>query len=309
MEAGVFQVVALTGGGDGAHIADVLHHGGQGQGHDGHRRGEEHPAVQVRAAEQTEQRILELEGEPDPGSVDQRLDLDRVHDLHPVDLADGGHCVGTHHAQQDGDDFDHSLAPDVAAHHNGDGDEGDGPVGSAVGDGGGAEGQADTDDDGAGDDGREVTHDPFGAKDAEQGGKQDIHQSGQHDAEAGVGQHLRVGDCVAIAVGEHGGDGLIAADEGEGGAQEGGDHPLGQKVEQQSAQPGEEQGGGHGQPGEGGDQHGGSEHGEHVLDAQDQHFGAAQLAGIIDALVWIHSFVLPSQLLVVFCAEKKTINR
>ena len=62
-------------------------------------------------------------------------------------------------------------------------------------------------------------------------------------------------------------------------------------------------------PGEGGDQHGGSEHGEHVLDAQDQHFGAAQLAGIIDALVWIHSFVLPSQLLVVFGAEKKTINR
>ena len=155
----------------------------------------------------------------------------------------------------------------------------------------------------------EVAHDPFGAEDAEQGGQQDIHQPGQHDAEAGVGKHFRVGDGVAAAVGEHGGDGLIAADEGEGGAQEGGDLALGQKVEQQCAQSGEQQGGGYGQPGEGGDQHSGAEHGEHMLNAQDQHFGTAQLPGVIDALVWIHSFVLPSQLPMVFCAEKKTINK
>ena len=57
------------------------------------------------------------------------------------------------------------------------------------------------------------------------------------------------------------------------------------------------------------DQHGGAEHGEHMLDSQDQHLGAAQLAGVIDTLIWSHSLVLPSPLLVVFCAEKKTINR
>ena len=80
--------------------------------------------------------------------------------------------------------------------------------------------------------------------------------------------------------------------------------PLVRKWNSSVPSPANSRGGGYGQPGEGGDQHSGAEHGEHMLNAQDQHFGTAQLPGVIDALVWIHSFVLPSQLPMVFCAEK-----
>ena len=205
--------------------------------------------------------------------------------MHAGDLADDSHAVGAHHTQQNGDDLYHALAPDVAAHHNGDGDEGNGPVIPAVGDGGGGEGQADADDDRAGDDGGEVAHDLLGAEHLKEGGENYVHQPRQSHAEAGVGQHLGVGGAVL----QHGGDGLIAADEGEGGAQEGGDLPLGEEVEQQGAQTREEQGGGHAQPGEGGYQHGGAEHGEHVLHAQDEHFGSSQLPGIINGLILRHS--------------------
>ena len=232
MEAGVLEVVALTGGGDGAHVADVLHHSGQGQGHDGHCRGQEHASVQIGAAEQAEEGVLKLEGQADPGGVGQGLELSRVHGVHAGDLADDGHGVGAHHAQQDGDDLHHALAPYIAAHHNGDGDEGNGPVVSAVGDSGGGEGQADADDHGTGDDGREVAHDLLGAEHLKEGGQNHVHQTGQRHAEAGVGEHLVVGGTVL----QHGGDGLIAADEGEGGAQESRYLALGDKVEQQGAQ-------------------------------------------------------------------------
>ena len=116
VEAGVLEVVALTGGGDGAHVADVLHHGGQGQGHDGHRGGEQQTGVQVGAAEQAEEGVFKLEGQADPGGIGQGLELGGVHGVHAGDLADDSHTVGAYHTQQDGDDLHHALAPDVVAH-------------------------------------------------------------------------------------------------------------------------------------------------------------------------------------------------
>ena len=298
MEAGVLQIVALAGGGDGAHVADVLHHGGQRQRHDGHGGGHQHAGVQVGAGEQAEQGVLKLEGQAQPRGLDY---LGEVHIA-----ADGTHHIGGDDAQQDGDDLDHALAPDVAGHHDQNGHQSDGPVGAAGIDGGLGQGQADADDDGAGDDGGEVAHDRLSAEHLEQGGQDHIHQAGAGHAEAGVGQHLGIGDGgVAGGVGQHGGDGRVAADKGEGGAQESGDLHLGQEVEQQGAQACEQQGGGDGQAGQRGDQHCGAEHGEHVLDAQDQHLGGAKDAGVINGVILIHLSFLPSSFQI-YTTQKKT---
>ena len=170
MEAGVLQVITLTGGGDSADAADVLHHGGQGQRHDGYSGCEQQPGVHIRAAEQAKQSILKLEGQADPGSIQQSLNFGWVHNLHAGDLAQSGHTIGAHHPQKDGDNLYHTLAPDIAYHYNGDGDKGDGPVGTAVGNGGGGEGQSNADDNGAGNNRGKIAHDRLGAEGFEESG-------------------------------------------------------------------------------------------------------------------------------------------
>ena len=85
---------------------------------------------------------------------------------------------------------------------------------------------------------------------------------------------------------------------GKGGAQEGGHLKLGAHMEKQGAHAGKEQGGldGQGQSvalDQNGHQHGGPKHGKHVLKAQNQHLGQAQLPGVADGLVVVH-FVLLS---------------
>ena len=47
VQAGVLDVVALTGGGDGGHVADVLDHGGQGQRDDGDDGGQQQVRVEI----------------------------------------------------------------------------------------------------------------------------------------------------------------------------------------------------------------------------------------------------------------------
>ena len=69
-------------------------------------------------------------------------------------------------------------------------------------------------------------------------------------------------------------------------------------MEKQGADAGKEQGGldGQGQPvalHQNGHQHGGPKHGKHVLKAQNQHLGQAQLPGVTDGVGVVH-FVLLS---------------
>src|SRR5699024_7230851 len=45
VQSRLHQVVALHGGGDGAYVADVLHHGGYGQRYDGDAGGDEHAGI------------------------------------------------------------------------------------------------------------------------------------------------------------------------------------------------------------------------------------------------------------------------
>ena len=89
----------------------------------------------------------------------------------------------------------------------------------AVIDGGGGEVQADGDDDGARDDGREEAHDLLRAEGPDQRRQHRVDKTRAGHAEAGVGQELRVGEGIV----DQGGDGGVAAQEGEGGAQEGRD--------------------------------------------------------------------------------------
>ena len=189
---------------------------------------------------------------------------------------DQRHDVRAYHAQQDGDDLDHALAPDVGHDDDGDGHQGQPPAGGGVVDRGAGEVQTDE-------------HDLLGTHQLEQQGQHQIQQTRDHHAAQGVGQLLLTGhggELAAIQIGYR----LEAAQEGEGGAQEGGHLKLGADVEQQGADTGEQQGGldGQGQAvarHQDGYQYRGTEHGKQVLQSQQQHPGHAQLPGVIDGVV------------------------
>ena len=134
--------------------------------------------------------------------------------------------------------------------------------------------------------GGEEAHDLLGAHQLEQQGQHQVQHARDHHAAQGVGQLLLAGHSGELT-GVQRGDGLEAAQEGEGGTQEGGYLELGAQVEQQRAETGEQQGGldGQGQAVgayQDGHQHGGAEHGEQVLQTQQQHTGNAQLSGVVD---------------------------
>ena len=268
MQAGILDEVLAGGGGDSGDVADVLHHGGDGDG--GHHQ--------------------------DGGNVklgdDEFLQAHKVGDgdLREVHLMeDQRHDVAAHHTQQDGDDLDHALAPDIGDDDDGDGAQCQPPVGGGVGHGGAGQVQTDEDDDGAGDDGGEEPHDLLGAHQLEQQCQHQIQQTRDHHAAQCVGQLLLAGhggELAAVQIGYR----LEAAQKGEGGTQEGGYLKLGADVEQQRADTGKQQGGldGQGQAvaaDQDGDQYRGAEHGEQVLEAQQQHPRDAQLPSVVDGIL------------------------
>ncbi len=139
VQAGVIDIVVADGGADGGDIAHMLHHGSQGDGDDGKERADKLGAA--------------VDGKQAHGILMQR-------DAEPVSGSDGleihgtgheGHCVGDQHADEDGQDLDHALAPDVADDDRAQCHKGQQPVGLAVVDGRGSQDQTDGDDDGAGD--------------------------------------------------------------------------------------------------------------------------------------------------------------
>ena len=246
----------------------MLHHGGDGDG--GH--------------------------DQDRGQV--KLGDDKLLQAHKVGLAylgeihltgDEGHNVAAHHTQQDGDDLHHALAPDVGHDDDGDGHQSQPPAGRGVGDGGAGEVQTDEDDNGAGDDGGEEAHDLLGAHQLEQQGQHQVQPAGDNDAAQGVGELFFTGhggELARIQLGYR----LEAAQEGEGGAQEGRDLELGTHMEQQRTQTRKQQCGLDGERQavalhQDGNQHRGAEHGEQMLQAQHQHPGQAQGAGVVDGLI------------------------
>ena len=121
VQAGVTDEVLAGGGADGSDVADVLHHGGQGDGHDG-----QHGADEFGAAVNGEQTHgLGMHRNAEPGGVGH---AGKVHCA-----GDQSHHIGHDDTQQDGQDLDHALAPDVADDDGAQGHKGSVPVGLTLG--------------------------------------------------------------------------------------------------------------------------------------------------------------------------------
>ena len=293
VQAGLLNEVLPHGGGDGGHVADVLHHGGDGDG--SHHQDGGEVKLGDGAAEVGEEGLeADGAGGGHGGEVHQGDHrAGGVQRRGAQGVGDDRHQVGAHHAQQDGDDLDHAAAPDVGRHDDGHGHQRQPPAGLGVIDGGGGQVQSDEDDDGAGDHGGEEAHDLLHAHRLDDQGQRHIQQAGHHDAAAGVLQLFR---CLhgGVFAGVQLRHCLKPAQEGEGGAQESGHPQPGAHVEEQRAHPREKQGGldGQGQSVivyQDGHQHRGAEHGEHVLKAQDEHLRHTQGAGVADGLLVIHT--------------------
>ena len=271
MQARIGDKILTDGGGNGADITDMLHHGCQSNGSDGHNGGQQQTAVEI-LTENGEGGVLPDDGQAEPLGLGHRS-----HNIGPgAGIHNQGKHIGYHHAQQNGNDLHHALAPDVAGNHNQDRNDGNQPVGAAVVDGGAGQRQADADDDRTGDDGREETHDFPGAENLKQGSQYQVDKTGHSDAEAGIGQK-RIGRTVL----QHGSNRRVASQEGKGGAQEGRDLPSGEQMEQQGTEAGEQQRGGDIQTGDGRDKDRCAEHSEQVLDTQNQDPGGAQSLSVI----------------------------
>ena len=279
VQAGVIDIVVADSGADGGDIANVLHHGSQCDGDDSEQSTDE-----LRAAVNGEQthRLL-VQGDAQPSGLG---DLLEVHCA-----GDQCHSVGDQHADEDGQDLDHALAPDVAHDDSAQCHKGQQPVGLAVGDGRGCKDQADGDDDGAGDHRREELHDAADTKGGDQQAGHQIDQTRERNGSAGIGQHLGVGNGqVAISISQHGSHDGEAAQICKGRAEECRDLLFGNEVEQQGAQTGTQQRGGNAQAGEQRHQNRCAEHGKHVLHTQNEHPASAKLFGVIYALGVIDLF-------------------
>ena len=242
----------------------MLDHRGEGERHDSDDRGNGEARVEARA-KQREYGVVPAERQADPRGFGHARE---------IDLAHGG-CGGVayHHADKDGDDFHHAASPNVAYHDGCDGDNRHDPIGGAVRDGGACQNEADANHDGTRDHGREEAHDACGAECAEERRKHQIKQASACNAEARVGQKL------GLAVGSDGG---VACDERERRAQKRWHLALGQNMEEQRAQAGEQQRVAYRKAREHRHQNGGAEHREHMLNAQHKYARLAEGACVVN---------------------------
>ena len=279
VQAWVIDIVVANGGADGGNIANVLHHGSQCDGDNG-----EQSADELRAAVNGKQtHSLLVQGDAQPGGLGDFLEVHCA--------GDQCHCVGDQHTDEDGQDLDHALAPDVAHDNSAQCHKGQQPVGLAVGDSRGSKDQTDGDNDGAGDHRREELHDAADAKGGDQQAGHQIDQTRECNGSAGIRQHLSVGNGqVAIGISQHGSHDGEAAQICKGGAEECRDLLFGDEVEQQRAQTGTQQSGGNAQAGEQRHQNRCAKHSKHMLHTQNKHSAGAQLFGIVYALGVIDLF-------------------
>ena len=181
MQTGIGDVVTLASGADSRDITDMLDHGRKCQRHDGDdgRRGK--TAIELRPKE-CKHGVVPHDGQANPGSGC---------DAREINLAERSrNGIAHHNAQQNRHDLDHATAPDVADDDHRHSDNGNKPIGLAVGDGRACQDQADGNDDGASHYRREEAHNTLGTKRAKQGRQHRIEQAGTSYAQAGVGQKL-----------------------------------------------------------------------------------------------------------------------
>lgn len=251
----------------------MLHHGSQSNGHDGQHCTDEFGA----SINGKQAHGLGVQGDAEPVCLHYAGEVHRT--------GDQSHHIRNENAQQDGKNFDHALAPDVAHDYGAQSHKGQQPVGLAVGDGGGSQNQTDGDDDGAGHHRREQLHDATDAEYRNQQAEHHIHQTAQRYTRTGVGQHFGVGNgLLAAFIHQHGRDDGKTAQISKRGTQKSGNLAAGDQMKQQRAQTGTQQSGGNAQSGNQGYKHGCAKHGEHMLQAKNQYARFAQRSCIIDAL-------------------------
>ena len=299
VEARILNEVLAHSGRDGGHISDMLHHGGNGNRRHNQNAGE------VKLGNRT-------------GEVgDERLEAQQAHALQSAEVQHGAgsagssvcdngcakgvgnnrHNIRAHHAQKNGDNFDHAFAPDVGRHNDGHGHHCQPPAGGSVVYCGGSQVQADEDDNGACYHRRQEAHDLLHAHRLNNSGQDHIEEARHHDAAHSVLElfsRLHGG----ILAGAHFCHGLETAQECKGGTQERGNLHLGADVEKQGTETGKEQRCLDIQRqtialDQNRDQHRGAKHGKHMLQPQNHHLGHAQLPRVINGgvLLMVHDFL------------------
>ena len=128
---------------------------------------------------------------------------------------------------------------------------------------------------------REVTHHLLDAERLDEAGQDEVHQPGKEYTDTGIGQRSSLVKTLGCSCCD---DGCVSPDEGERRPEECGDLHLGQQVEQEGAESGEEKRCADGESGERGDQDRCAEHGEHVLEPKEKHFRTAQRTGVVNGL-------------------------
>ena len=183
-------------------------------------------------------------------------------------------------AQQNRNDFGHAFAPNVEDHNGQQGQDGNRPAGLAVIDRTARQAKPNRNDNGACYNGREEFHNPGNAHNLNDSRQHQVQQPGTGHTQAGIRQQFRLRHAVFTGGRRYC---CITAQESKRRTQEGRYFPLGDQVEQQRAQPGHQQRGGHIQPRQQGYQHRSPEHGEGVLNAQNQHLRDAKRSGVCDS--------------------------
>ena len=235
VQAGLVGKVLADDGADRHNITDVLQTGNDGAGGD---EGDGSPAELGQGKG----------GNADPGGLFQGGEIHQ---------AEGdGDEIAADQRDDDGHNAGKALGEVIDTNRDKEGDDGDGPVGLGFLHANAGEGKAQYHDDGSNDDGREYAGYTVLTQDLEQQGKQQIKDCHAQNAA------LRVGDA------HFANDGGNTGDDGEGAAQERGDHPLIDELIDDGADAGAEQGDGNIQTAEDGNQDN-TAHGQGVLQAQD----------------------------------------
>ena len=180
----------------------MLHHCRESDGHDSHDARDEKARVEIAAGENREYCVLIADRDADPGSCRYLAEIDQ-----------SCHCraeIGADDTEQDRNDLDHSLTPDIADYNDNDRDQGYPPAGLNIIDRRRSKVKSDRDNDGTCNYRREVLHYLAGAIRFEERGENKVKQACACDAEAGIRQKF-----TGRAVCSKGSDSCITAKECE----------------------------------------------------------------------------------------------
>ena len=271
MKTRTLNEVTAYGSGNGRHVTNVFHHGRHCNGRH-HENGRE-----VKFCNHKLLQAHQLGGRYG-SKVDERYNFPAgIH--HRCAAGIGNHChnVRSNHTQQDGNDLNHPLAPNVRRNDDHHGNQRQPPAAGCIGNCRRRQIQADEDDDGARyHRGQEAHHLPH-PNQLNNRRQNHIQKASHHNTAQGVRQLLRPGH-IGVNPGIQVGHCLEATQIGERGAQKSRNLQLRTDMKKQRANSCKQQRrlDGQGQSvalDQNWHQHRGAKHGKHVLEPQNEHLG------------------------------------